>query len=647
MKHRKYFLVALLALTLVVSSYPVAFSREAPAGTNHFVVGELTPASTAASEEVFYRYLDSQSTRFGLGTAARNNFRVFHRETRPEGGTFLKFEQTFHGIPIYKSLIKTQIQSNGILHAISGKMIAGLAKYPGLTRTPAVTQSSAIEIAAADLAQNAGAGFQVAQSGLYIYAEDQEPVLAYVVEFRPGTRPSGRFNYVVDALSGRIIRKANGVVYDSITVGSCPGVLNDVKYINIKHEDAKSRYIMDDETRGWVHIHSMYSGGSDFANSMFTSFYRAEDKPAGDAHYFSGMVLDYYKNQPYNRSSYDNNGAALITWSNMGGLYYDNAAWDGYAIVIGTTDGVKYLPFSGSIECMGHEFTHAIYENETQFDDTTDYINEWGAVNEAFADIFGALIENYYNYADPWICDEDVYTPNIAGDGGIRSISNPPSCSFDDYTGTGLKPYPDHYDNYYRGTFDNGGVHINSSIINKAAYLICQGGTHHGYSITGIGPAKTGWLFYRTLCDYVTRRETFNDLYAHTLQKAVDLYGSGSAEWTAVKDAFHAVGLPNTYQPTYGPFGHGSGGNGLRIDESQSFHENNYDVSVNVNGQSMMTVWADLYRNQGGAWVKCGTTHSCTSGLMYWAGVGPGDYKLEIHYIYPSYRTGYCTYTIH
>ena len=49
---------------------------------------------------------------------------------------------------------------------------------------------------------------------------------------------------------------------------------------------------------------------------------------------------------------------------------------------------------------------------------------------------------------------------------------------------------------YYYGTGDNGGVHYNSGVGNKAAYLITDGDTFNGYTITGIGITKAAKIYY-------------------------------------------------------------------------------------------------------------------------------------------------------
>ena len=102
---------------------------------------------------------------------------------------------------------------------------------------------------------------------------------------------------------------------------------------------------------------------------------------------------------------------------------------------------------------------------------------------------------------------------------------------------------PDHYSVRYTGTQDNGGVHINSGIGNKAAYLLSQGGTHYGVKVTGIGTAKTGKIYYRALTQYLTPSSNYSQLRSAAVQAATDLYGAGSAEVASVNAAYNAVGV--------------------------------------------------------------------------------------------------------
>lgn len=79
-----------------------------------------------------------------------------------------------------------------------------------------------------------------------------------------------------------------------------------------------------------------------------------------------------------------------------------------------------------------------------------------------------------------WTIAEDI--------GAFRDLSDPT-----------IFGQPDSYSNYLITGDDNGGVHTNSGIMNKAAFLITAGGTHNGVTIPGIGYAKANTLFYHRM----------------------------------------------------------------------------------------------------------------------------------------------------
>jgi len=86
---------------------------------------------------------------------------------------------------------------------------------------------------------------------------------------------------------------------------------------------------------------------------------------------------------------------------------------------------------------------------------------------------------------------------------------------------------------FYTGSQDNGGVHINSGIANRAYYLFA----------TEIGKDKAEQIYYRTLDTYLTASSQFIDLRLAVIQSATDLHGASSPEVTAAKTAFDTVGI--------------------------------------------------------------------------------------------------------
>jgi bacillolysin len=129
------------------------------------------------------------------------------------------------------------------------------------------------------------------------------------------------------------------------------------------------------------------------------------------------------------------------------------------------------------------------------------------------SDIFGTLTEYHFNNNPDLLIGEDIYTPGTSGD-ELRSMANPT-----------LNGDPNHYSVRYTGTADYGGVHTKSGISNNAAYLLANGGTHYGVSVTGIGNDKPGKIFFRTLTVYLTPNSTFSQYSVATVQAAFTAVG--------------------------------------------------------------------------------------------------------------------------
>jgi len=143
------------------------------------------------------------------------------------------------------------------------------------------------------------------------------------------------------------------------------------------------------------------------------------------------------------------------------------------------------------------------------------YYGEPGSLHENFASVFGEAVEHYVTGNGDWIEGTDVYN------GPYVDFADPHSMLA--YFGD---PWPDRFhDAYvYCGTENRGGVHINGTVVSKAAYLTAMGGTHNGCVINGIGRTKEEKIWFRAATEYYTPTETFNGAYALFLQACGDLY---------------------------------------------------------------------------------------------------------------------------
>jgi len=97
---------------------------------------------------------------------------------------------------------------------------------------------------------------------------------------------------------------------------------------------------------------------------------------------------------------------------------------------------------------------------------------------------------------------------------------------------------------------DHGGVHTNSGVQNFWFYLLSQGGSgtndlNNAYSLSGIGINQAQKIAYRNLIYYLGPDATYMDAYNGSLQAAEDLYGNPSSQYSAVRQAWYAVGIGN------------------------------------------------------------------------------------------------------
>ena len=245
-----------------------------------------------------------------------------------------------------------------------------------------------------------------------------------------------------------------------------------------------------------------------------------------NAYRFTGDTYDYFSSS-FSRDSFDNNGAAMRTSVRYGNQA--NAFWNGYQTVFGPGFATK--------DVVSHEWTHAV----TQYTADLVYSYQSGALNESMSDIFGAMVDR-----DDWSMGED--TPI----GAIRSLQDPTLYG---------DPGKVSDSQFYCGHDDEGGVHTNSGVPNHAAYLMSDGGSYNGRTISGIGRNRTEQIFYRALTVYFSSSTGFNQAYTGLRAACADLFGSSSTYCTNATNALQAVemdstsicgsatGAPDTYEP--------------------------------------------------------------------------------------------------
>jgi Zn-dependent metalloprotease/phosphatidylethanolamine-binding protein (PEBP) family uncharacterized protein len=258
------------------------------------------------------------------------------------------------------------------------------------------------------------------------------------------------------------------------------------------------------------------------------------DTEARNAHQFAGDTYDFYFVE-HGRDSLDDAGQSLVSTVHYSDFLCPNAFWNGSQMVYCTGLAVD--------DVVGHELTHGITENTSQL----LYYYESGAINESLSDIWGEFIDLGNGAGDDspsarWLIGEDL-TSTV---GVIRNMANPPALGDPDKMSS-----PD----YFVGSADNGGVHYNSGIGNKAAYLMTDGDTFNGITVNGLGISKVADIYYEAQTNLLTSGSDYADLHAALNQACQNLIGTGgitSVDCLNVQAAVDAVEMdtdPLGYHP--------------------------------------------------------------------------------------------------
>lgn len=264
------------------------------------------------------------------------------------------------------------------------------------------------------------------------------------------------------------------------------------------------------------------------------------DVAATQAYDGLGATYDFYS-EVLGRNSIDDRGMRLVATVHYGDRY-NNAFWNGRQMVFGDGDNVIFKSFTRSLDVIAHELTHGIIDYTAKL----VYHKQPGALNESFADVFGALVKQYaatprQSAADAdWLIGAELLADGINGD-ALRSMKEPGS-AYDDPRLGGRDPQPKHMSDYVDLPDDEwndwGGVHINSGIPNRAFYLVAR-------RLGGYAWEEAGFIWYSALLQLWETAE-FQDCANVTTQVAGAIYGSGSKQQQAVREAWDGVGVTVT-----------------------------------------------------------------------------------------------------
>jgi Zn-dependent metalloprotease len=259
---------------------------------------------------------------------------------------------------------------------------------------------------------------------------------------------------------------------------------------------------------------------------------RSTDVSVNEAFDGSGYTYDFFS-KTFGRNSLDGRGMRLDATVHYG-RRFDNAFWNGRQMIYGDGDGLYFTRFTKCREVIGHEHTHGLVDETANF----VYYGQPGALNEHYADAFGMMIKLYSLALTAgqanWLIGDGAFTDRVKGK-AIRSMAAP-GTAYDDPI-LGRDPQPAHMSGYVETTEDNGGVHINSGILNKAFYL---GAT----AIGGRTDLVMAPLWFQTLIHDLTATTTFQQFADAITARARSMFGKASMIAALIAKGFSDVGLP-------------------------------------------------------------------------------------------------------
>jgi len=453
-------------------------------------------------EEAARGFLSAYGSLFGLIDQAQE-LKVMRTKNADRGRSFVRFQQVHSGIPILGGELIVQVDSLNNIISGNGEILPNIHinTSPIISAEMAKEKSLALVFKHYQNEYNVDMSLlEVSKPELWIYnpillgVNNNFTRLVWRMEVFPTKMLPIRELVLIDAHLGNVALHFNQIdtalyrqIYDhNNTVGKpLPGNPEDL----IRSEAQDPTGITD----------------------------------VDNAYDYAGDTYSFYWNY-HGRDSLDNAGMQLISTTrycpDAAHCPYANAFWDGTQMVYG--EG-----YASADDVVGHEMTHGVTDHESRL----FYYMQSGAINEAFSDIWGEFIDLTNGRGNDsasvrWLMGEDLSI------GAIRSASNPPLYGDPDRMGSSK---------YYCGSSDGGGVHTNSGVANKTAYLMTDGATFNGTTVTGIGITKVAKIFYEVQTHLFTSASDYNDLYDALRQACANLTGTSGITASDCQQVENAV----------------------------------------------------------------------------------------------------------
>jgi Zn-dependent metalloprotease len=531
-----------------------------------------------------------RAQKSSLGLNDRDDFQLSGMQTDRFGQTHARFQQLHQGVPVWGAMAITHLDSTGLNLPTT---VEGVRKGIRVSTRPLVDAGNAIALASLELSSRGALLGGEPTAELIIYPETQRENLApekpfakqnaadftqEVVDYRLAWHVHTELDnpqdgivhtdFILDAESGAVLKKWNSLE-TTAAIGTGLSQHNGNVQLNV-WKNASGVYELRDTTRtdgAGLRTYDVNHAKVDLGEPATLTLYTDADNTWGDnkdyvpgantlsangqtaavdAHYGLLATWDYFE-RIHGRWGIDGEGTPTYNRVHVNNNY-QNAFWSDGCFCMSYGDGAfnaKTNPYAmksmAALDVSAHELGHGITSQ------TADliYAGEPGGLNEASSDIFGTMTEFWVRNGrgdtigggdkGNWFIGEDL-NPYSA----LRVMFKP---SLDGVSA----------DAWFPG-IENIDVHHSSGPMNRAFYFLSQGAkpmapaNHYSSKylpggMDGIGNDKAAAIWYRAITTYLYSSANYLAARTASLQSAADLFGTQSAEYRAVENAFAAINV--------------------------------------------------------------------------------------------------------
>ncbi len=469
-------------------------------------------------EEAARAYLSVYGPLFGL-TDEAYELSVTRVRSADRGRSFVRFQQVHQGLAVLGGELIVQMDKQRDVLSVTGEVLPS----PAVSTVPAIAAGTAQRLALAVAAKTHELSPELltaTEPELWIYNPlllgapgPQRTELVWRVEVNPVQLLPISELVLVDAHLGAV-----PLHFNQVSTGMYRSVYDNR---NSRSEGLPGRGPVRTEGQGPSGIEDVDT-----------------------AYEYAGDVYAFYRSF-HGRDSIDGAGMELISTvrycpeDTEEDCPYPNAYWTSRYGQMVYGEG-----YASADDVVGHEMTHGV----TDYESNLYYYRQSGAISESFSDVWGEFADQINGKGNDsaavrWLIGEDL--PG----GASRNMANPtnPPTPCPPGGGQNCRPrQPDKVSSpYYRcDEGDQGGVHRNSGVANKAAYLMVQGGSFNGRNVNGLGMDKVAKIWYEAQTNLLTSAADFENLYHALWQACTNLIGTSGitvADCQQVRNAVDAT----------------------------------------------------------------------------------------------------------